>query len=81
MKKLLALIAASLALCACDTVNTVERANPSANKKMVDDIRIVTDSWLTRISGNIHLQPHKRQAAQAAPHLTGLAWGSRYSHY
>ena len=36
MKKLLALIAASLALCACDTVNTVERANPSANKKMVD---------------------------------------------
>ena len=44
MKKLLALIAASLALCACDTVNTVERANPSANKKMVDDIRIVTDS-------------------------------------
>ena len=37
MKKLLALIAASLALCACDTVNTVERANLSANKKMVDD--------------------------------------------
>ena len=43
MKKVL-IFAAAFALCACDTVNTVERAQPAASRKMVDDVRIVTDS-------------------------------------
>lgn len=43
MKKVL-IFAAAFAFAACDTVNTVERAQPAASRKMVDDVRIVTDS-------------------------------------
>lgn len=44
MKNIIIFVAAVFALCACDTVNTFERANPIATKKMVDDVRIITDS-------------------------------------
>jgi uncharacterized protein YcfL len=32
----------------CSTVNTVERAQPSAQKQMVDDKRVITDASLNR---------------------------------
>ena len=32
----------------CTTVNTVERAQPTAQKQMVDDKRVITDSGLNR---------------------------------
>jgi uncharacterized protein YcfL len=35
-------------LTGCDTVNTVERAQPTAQKQMTDDKRIITDAGLNR---------------------------------
>lgn len=50
MKNLiLAAILATL-LCACDTVNMVEPANPASQKQMVNDKRIITDSSLDDIA-------------------------------
>lgn len=40
------LIVSSLMICACSTVNTVERADPVGQKKMVTDKRIITDGGL-----------------------------------
>jgi len=41
-------LVALAALPGCTTVNTVERAQPIAQRQMVDDKRIVTDSSLNR---------------------------------
>ena len=41
---------AVLALGACSSVNMVENADKSAQKKMVDDIRVTTDSGLNDIA-------------------------------
>lgn len=42
------LAAGMVALTGCDTVNTVERAQPIARKQMTDDKRVITDASLNR---------------------------------
>ena len=44
----LGLAAGVVALTGCTTVNTVERAQPIAQKQMTDDKRVITDSDLNR---------------------------------
>jgi len=41
-------VAAMAGLTGCSTVNTVERAQPVAQKRMTDDKRIITDASLNR---------------------------------
>jgi uncharacterized protein YcfL len=43
-----AVVAASVMFAGCTTVNTVERAEPVAQKQMVADKRIITDHTLSR---------------------------------
>lgn len=50
MKKSAVLICLSLALYACDSVNTVEPANPSAQRTAIADKRVITDSTLNGIA-------------------------------
>lgn len=42
----LLILALPVLACACSTVNTVERAEPSASPKMVADKRVITDGAL-----------------------------------
>jgi uncharacterized protein YcfL len=44
----LALLAGAVVLPACSTVNTVERAQPAAQRDMVPDKRVLTDAGLNR---------------------------------
>ena len=44
----LGLTAGLICLTGCSTVNTVERAQPTAQKQMTDDKRIITDAGLNR---------------------------------
>lgn len=44
----LAFAIAMLGLTGCSTVNTVERAQPIAQKQMTDDKRVITDASLNR---------------------------------
>jgi uncharacterized protein YcfL len=44
----LGLTAGLVCLTGCSTVNTVERAQPTAQKQMTDDKRIITDAGLNR---------------------------------
>lgn len=50
MKKLILVIALSALIAGCDTVNTVEPANPAYQKQMVNDRRVITDSSLDDIA-------------------------------
>jgi len=46
MKNIILITILASLLCACSTVNTVERADPQGHKQMVSDKRIITDSSL-----------------------------------
>lgn len=50
MKNLVLTLALASLLCACDTVNMVEPANPASQKDMLGDKRIITDSSLDDIA-------------------------------
>ena len=59
-KILISLAAGMLALCAfsacASSVNTIEKANPSAQKQLLNDRRIVTDSGTNNIAAPIEIR-------------------------
>lgn len=50
MRNLVLTLALASLLCACDTVNMVEPANPASQREMLSDKRIITDSSLDDIA-------------------------------
>lgn len=50
MRNLVLTLALASLLCACDTVNMVEPANPASQREMLSDKRIITDSSLNDIA-------------------------------
>ena len=50
MRNLVLTLALASLICACDTVNMVEPANPASQKDMLSDKRIITDSSLDDIA-------------------------------
>ncbi len=50
MRNIVLTFALASLLCACDTVNMVEPANPASQREMLSDKRIITDSSLDDIA-------------------------------
>ncbi len=50
MRNIVLTLALASLLCACDTVNMVEPANPASQREMLSDKRIITDSSLDDIA-------------------------------